>query len=173
MKKEKHSNCKCEFCQSGIEAFKAREAKLLKQVGHVIRYVMDEYDIQGHSFPSIYTYGLMQTYNHYEIECVLPIDQEAALFLMNTLALKVKEGIRFEFDQMYQFPELNNVPFYFLPNIQLGSEMPVLRLVLADPNNFFPEDEDCEAIYAVQPIIGIEKVSHLIEQYWMKEVETD
>ena len=171
MKKQGHVNCKCEICENGLESFQKKEAEMLERVGHTIRYVVDEYDcdLTGNAYPSIYTHGLLQNYKHVELECVLPIDQQSAMFLLNTLAAKVKEGVSFETYEVYQIPELNNVPFYFIPSVQYGSETPVLRVILADANNKLPNDEGCHPIYAIQECIGENQVSGLIEEFWLRD----
>lgn len=145
-----------------MEQIIARERKLIEEVGHVIRYVFNEYKWEDHEFPSIYTYGLKETYGHEEIECVLPCCQEAAMYLLNSLAKRIKNGYVFEPDVTYQLSELNGIPFYFIPHVQKGSQIPVLRVILADENLLLPEDEGCHPIYALQPFIGSETEEFMV-----------
>lgn len=167
VKRSTHRNCGCEMNGVSREEFLAREAEILERIGHSIRYVSGEYQWKGEEYPSIYTYGLKKNAGHVELECVLPIEPKVAMYLINCIADRVKAGEMFECYEIYQIPELNDVPFYFIPSVQKGSGTPVYRIILADEKRLLPGEEGCHPIYNLQPEIGRDDdLNQQIKQTW-------
>ena len=147
--------CSCESCQEeAIEAMRERERQLIKEHGHSIRYVFNSYQTEFGVFPSIITRGLLETENHLDLELVLPVDQQMAMYILNTLADLIHKGFKVELNTIYQFKEFNEVPIYFEKSIQPELEEPLYRVILADPAFKLPMDEGCDPHYQLQAIIG-------------------
>lgn len=159
MQKNKEKNyhseaCQCQICQKGIEAVREMEQKMIEEYGHSIRYIFNSYETEFGTFPSIFTRGLPETAKHPNLEFVLPVDEETAKFLLNTLAAKIHEGWTVELNRIYQIPELNDVPFYFEESIQPEIGESLYRVILADPQLKLPHEEGCELGYQLQLMIG-------------------
>ena len=155
-KEMKHhiETCDCEICKNGLEAVREKEQKMIERYGHSIRYIFDSYQTEYGVFPSIFTRGLTETANHSNLEVVLPVDQATANFLLNTLAEKIHQGWEFKLNQVYQIPELNNVPFYFELSVQPEIKEHLYRVIIADPQLKLPGEDGCDFMYQMQSVVG-------------------
>lgn len=101
-----------------------------------------------------HTHG-MQKYNHMDFQLVLHLPNKEIMRILNTLGLMVQDGIIFH-DGDYVHGIYEDCV------IQLRSFMEtdryVLRAILPDKQNRFPEQTGCEAPYCLQ-LLGTEMLS--------------
>ena len=99
-----------------------------------------------HYICNAHTHGLNK-YNHPEFQLVLDMGMEEGMRILNTLGLRVKAGERFKAgdfvkgiyeDCVVRLDEFND-----------GNKK-ILRVIIPDKNNYFPEDERCIDVYLLQ-----------------------
>ena len=99
-----------------------------------------------HYICNAHTHGLNK-YNHPEFQLVLDMGMEEGMRILNTLGLRVKAGERFKAGDLVKgiyvdcdvrLEEFNDV------------NKKVLRVIIPDKNNYFPEDERCIDVYLLQ-----------------------
>ena len=93
-----------------------------------------------------HTHG-MQKYNHMDFQMVLHTSQEDMGYILNTLGMRVRKGERFKPGDM--------VSGIFLDcDIRLDEfqecDRKVLRVIIPDGKNRFPEDPNCDYPYSFQ-----------------------
>ena len=153
--KKHHSDCACAMCNgASLENIREFERECIKKYGHAIRYIFNSYQTEAGVYPSIFTVGLTETAYHDDLELVLPVEQEFASYILNSLAQRIHKGSTFTTGKTYKIPELNNVPFYFERTLQNEIDKPLLRVMLADANMKLPNEEDCDFHYRQQALIG-------------------
>lgn len=95
-----------------------------------------------------HTHG-MEKYNHIDFQMVLRTSNEEIMRILNTFGLKVKAGERFKNGDLIEGIYLN-CPVRLSEFTENGRT--VLRVVVPDKENRFPEDRDCEYPYSLQMI---------------------
>lgn len=93
-----------------------------------------------------HTHG-MQKYNHLDFQMVLHTSPEDMCYILNTLGMRVQNGERFKAGDM--------VSGIFLDcDVRLDlfweTDRNVLRVIIPDGKNRFPEDPNCEYPYSFQ-----------------------
>ena len=150
-----HSDCGCATCNgASFEELREFERQCIETYGHAIRYIFNSYQTETGTYPSVFTVGLNETANHDDLELVLPVQQELASYILNSLAQKIHEGATYTTGVTYRIPELNNVPFYFERTLQNEIDKPLLRVMLADQNLKLPNEDGCDFHYRQQALIG-------------------
>ena len=95
-----------------------------------------------------HTHG-MEKYNHLDFQVVLNIPEPDISYLLNTMGIRVQNGERFAPGDMVQglFEDCD-------VRLDLFRETgrSVIRLVIPDGNNIFPEDPRCKAPYKYQTV---------------------
>lgn len=96
-----------------------------------------------------HTHGL-EKYLGNEVEISIPVNHQTAMMLLNTVGNEVVYG-DYKLKLNHRNFELFNMPVYFfeLPST-LDKTKNILRLVIPDPNNKFPWDNDCDYYYQQQ-----------------------
>lgn len=93
-----------------------------------------------------HTHG-MEKYCHMDFQLVLAFPAEEISRILNTLGLRVQAGERFQAGQLVS-------GIYEDCDIRLDAYeetgRTVLRVIIPDRNNFFPEDERCTPDYRLQ-----------------------
>ena len=93
-----------------------------------------------------HTHGL-DKYNHQEFQIVLNYSKEEIMRILNTLGLRVKAGERFKAGDLVK-------GIYLDCDVRLDEfeqeGKKVLRVVVPDKNNRFPNDEACTSAYLLQ-----------------------
>lgn len=93
-----------------------------------------------------HTHG-MGKYHHMDFQLVLFLDPEEIMRILNTLGLRVQAGERFQDGDMVS-------GIYEDCDIRLDAyeetERTVLRVMIPDKYNIFPEDERCMPVYRLQ-----------------------
>ena len=105
--------------------------------------------VEGSFLPNLcnaHTHGLYK-YNHKDFQLVLNFPPQEIARILNTLGLTVQEGRKF-------FPGDLVEGIYLDCPIRLNEctedDRHVMRVVIPDKNNRFPEDPGCEAPYNLQ-----------------------
>lgn len=116
----------------------------------IIHLVLDGSDFEF--IGNAHTHGL-ERYGHEDFQVVLRLPQEEISRLLNTLGLRVQAGERFTDSDMIK-------GLYLDCDIRLDAVIEtgrtVLRLIIPDKNNHFPEDPLCDAPYKYQTQIMFE-----------------
>jgi len=116
----------------------------MKKINWIIHFGMDASDIKF--ITNCHTHG-MELYDHADFQVVLSLPQNEMKRLLNTIGMRVRDGERFANGDMVK-------GLYLDCDIRLDSVMEtgrrVLRLVIPDKHNRFPEDPRCMAPYKYQ-----------------------
>lgn len=131
------------------------QRELMEKYKFVVHYVMDSYSVESDhqtlSFPSIHTHGLMEHFEHPEIELALPLDQETAMYILHTFVNKLKEGVRVHEYEEFKWPELNETRCYCIPvHLPSSTASQGYRLVIGDMNDLLPGEAGCHELYNLQ-----------------------
>lgn len=93
-----------------------------------------------------HTHG-MEQYNHMDFQMVLNLPPQEVGRILNTLGLRVKAGERFKAGDMvsgiYEDCQIR------LDEHEVGDRK-VLRVIIPDKYNIFPDDERCMEVYKLQ-----------------------
>ncbi len=116
----------------------------MKKVDWVIHYVFDQSG-PGNTC-NAHTHG-MENYSHPDFQLVLPYAKEHIMYLLNTLGMRVQAGETFAAGDMVK-------GLYEDCDIRLDlvweTGRQVLRLIIPDKHNRFPEDPLCDERYKPQ-----------------------
>lgn len=113
--------------------------------------MMDKYGWYAHYVPSgdgtptganYHTHGLERSYDHKNIQIILPLSFQTAHGLANTIIAEIKKGTKFEAGVDYDNIMANGYKVRFIDATECGR--PVLRLLIPDKNHKF------EGMYALQ-----------------------
>lgn len=130
MNNEHPDECKCSFCEQGVEKALEHQQAMIKQYGWVAHYLTD-HDRQSPTGCNVHTHGVMESYNHPDFQCVVPIPPTIVHSLISTLVNRVKAGERFEAGKRYDKVVLN-MDVTFIEATETGRT--VLRLILPSAN---------------------------------------
>jgi len=116
----------------------------MKKMDWVIHFIIDQYGPGG--TVDNHTHG-MEKYNHLDFQVVLNYKKEEVGRLLNTMGHRVQNGERFKAGDMVK-------GLYLDCDVRLdlfwANGRSVLRLIVPDPDNIFPEDPRCQAPYKYQ-----------------------
>ena len=100
-----------------------------------------------------HTHG-MEKYNHMDFQLVLFLPQKEIMRILNTLGLRVQAGERFQSGDLVS-------GIYEDCDIRLDAYeetgRTVLRVIIPDKYNIFPEEEHCMPVYRLQ-LLGTEEL---------------
>lgn len=99
-------------------------------------------------FANLHTHGLENSYGHPDLQIVLNYRPYQVEEYFRHLISLISSGVAFE-PQIYEDVFSHPIRFQFFR--ESGRE--VLRVIFADRNNFFPEDEQCDPSYSEQLIV--------------------
>lgn len=123
-----------------------------KKVDWVIHYVIDcEGEGEG-GIVNIHTHG-MENYSHINFQLVLPVHEDQAQLILNSICFAVQDGRRFDVGE--QKKDLYNCVFRLDAHKESGRD--VLRLILPDPEWRFPENPLCNEPYKYQTVCGFQE----------------
>lgn len=123
----------CECCSFGREMFEERERKNIEEYGWLVHFVSDE---PGCPFRmNIHTHGLLENFNHTDLQICAPIGPEIAHGILINLVDLIKKGITFEPRKEYSGEDIIECPYsiYFAEAEECGRL--VLRLIIPDSQN--------------------------------------
>lgn len=123
----------CAVCSEGIEAVLAREAEWMEKHGWYCHVVGDDSDSPtGFNY---HTHGMRESFDHPDIQCVLPMNPQVIHSVVHTIAAKIKEGQKFVVGKRY--PNIVGNGFDVLFANAEECDRPVLRLMIPDKHNKF------------------------------------
>ena len=121
-----------------------QEQSWLKEYGwymHHVIYKSTPYYVNMH------THGLKESFAHTDLQIVLAIDPAIAHALFREMIEKIKNGYTFSIDTRHY----DVIEHYAIEVIQtMENDREVLRVLLPDPDGFFPNEEACDIIYKHQ-----------------------
>jgi hypothetical protein len=127
--------------QKRIEVIEEREAEQFREYGWFAHYAqVDKKYLDAH------THGLMKSFGHYDLQCVLPIDPKRTQTLFASLVEEISKGATFKEDVIYR--GIINCPIKF--KLFKQEDRYVLRLIVPDKTFKFPEDEGCAELFKYQ-----------------------
>ena len=116
----------------------------MKKMDWVIHFVIGQYGPGG--MVDSHTHG-MEKYNHFDFQLVLNYEKKEVGRLLNTMGIRVQDGERFKEGDMVK-------GLYMDCDVRLdlfwANGRSVLRLIIPDPDNIFPEDPRCKNPYKYQ-----------------------
>ena len=93
-----------------------------------------------------HTHG-MEQYNHPDFQLVLDYDEVTACYILNTLGERVRAGERFKAgDYVKNIFEDCDVRL----DAREAHGCNILRVIIPDSNNIFPDEDGCDMFYWVQ-----------------------
>lgn len=123
-----------------------KEEEMMEKYGFVIHNVFPTKDDKDGKF-TIHTHGLKKSFNHMDLEVVLPISPKIVAGIFHGMVDSIKEGETFE-DKSTSDRVIQNFDVQ-LVRVNDGKR-DLLRIVLPDENGKFPCDKDCADIYKSQ-----------------------
>ena len=125
-----------------IEQMRNHFNGLIEKYGWASHYVpLDENHINYH------THGVLENYNQYDLQIVLPISMGNAHGIASTIIEDMKKGVKFYEDIKY----VGYLHGYYI-KFRLFSECdrPVLRVLFPDKNGVMPDQKECEEGFKYQ-----------------------
>lgn len=116
---------------------------LIEKYGWASHYVpLDENHINYH------THGLMENYNHCDLQITLPVSMEVAHGIISKMVDDIKNGLKFYEGIKYTgyIKQGYDVKFMLFKEC----ERPVLRVLLPDSKKVMPDQSGCEEIFKYQ-----------------------
>ena len=136
-----------DHCEVHGERLEASLAMIAEHDRHAIaRYGWAAHYIVGGIVPSAHTHGLMERFEHPDLQVVLPAAPETLRRLLTPLALAVTKGRVFRAGQ--EAGGVFTLPVRFIERRE-GRRM-VLRALFPDPKGRWPDDVDVEPGYGRQ-----------------------
>lgn len=148
------------FSEERIREIEEQRLKNIKEYGFTIDQVFG-YDIKTphgfgqNPFFDTHTHGLKETYDHPELQIILPLAHDASGYIMNLLVNKtIAKGVRLSdgmiLDDVLQDGfKIKIVSLHHQDDT--GEVKDRLRVLLPDPNNEFPSiQEQPDSMYAYQ-----------------------
>ena len=128
-----------------FKEFREKEIELINKYGFVIHNVFP--GSEDEILWSHHTHGVKESFNHMDLEIVLPINPNIASSVLHGMVESIKEGESFE-DKTISDRVIRNY------NVQLvkvtDGKRDLLRVILPDENGRFPSDDDCAEVYKNQ-----------------------
>ena len=116
----------------------------MKPIDWIIHFITDHYGLGGTI--NSHTHG-MERYGHMDFQLVLPYEPGEIGYLLNGIGQRVQSGERFAAGDMVSGLYLD-CDIRLDLHIETGRQ--VLRLIVPDENNRFPENRFCMAPYRFQ-----------------------
>lgn len=121
----------------------------------LIHYVPNDSHIGG--LTNIHTHGVLENYNHPDLQITLNIPPQLATAVLNGIVdCYIDNGMQLKDGEMNPYL-LHEAVVKTILTKENGRE--VFRIILPDQNGLFPEDEGCAEGYN-QQYTGISKVVH-------------
>lgn len=115
-----------------------------KEMDWIIHYIIN--DVGPGGIINAHTHG-MEKYGHLDFQVVLPLPAKHICYLLNTIGKRVQSGEKYHsgnlVDGIYEDCPIRLQQFR-------ETNRDVLRLIIPDKNNLFPENPDCQDKYKVQ-----------------------
>lgn len=133
-----------EFEKNIIE-LKRKEKELMDEYGYYVHYVLNE---KG-KYANIHTHGLEETYDHYNLQIVLPLEFSLCSYLFERIINEYIKKYKRLKNGDYLYKIIEKYPIK-IKEIEYDK---TFRIILPDPNGLFPNDKDCEMLYKMQDVI--------------------
>ncbi len=139
----------CEACR--LRAAGLSEGATLATVAEHDRQAIAQFGWTAHHIvdgqvPSAHTHGLMERFEHLDVQVVLPATPETIQALLAPIAVAVTRGRRFGAGD--EVRGVFNVPLRFVERPEGGRT--VLRALFPDPEGRWPDDPNVAAGYELQ-----------------------
>jgi len=124
------------------------EQEAINEYGFYAHYVYEtEGNREFNGLANLHTHGLKESFNHMDLQLVIPINMQTASGLFHTVAKNIKKGKTYQAGKLYDDVIRN----YFVKFENFTDKgRPVLRMILPDEKGFFPGDRECSGIYRRQ-----------------------
>jgi hypothetical protein len=140
-----HSGCNCDMCHGGMtfDDLKAKEVEMTEKYGFFSHYVSDP----NCKYVNYHTHGFRKTWEHDDLQIVIPLPPNIANNLFWTFADRVKAGERFAAGA--RVDKIVHGHQVILKKAKEG-DRDVLRIILPDKNGRFPEDPGVDHYFGKQ-----------------------
>lgn len=85
---------KKQYYDDPFSKFRSWEIEMLKQYGWYVHFVMD--DNTCPNYINFHTHGLLETFNHPDLQICFPISNESAHAIFNTIVEQIIPGLQFQ-----------------------------------------------------------------------------
>lgn len=123
------------------------EAEMIEKYGFYSHYVFETYENELNGLANIHTHGLKESFNHMDLQIVLPLEPQTVNGLLHTIVNNIKEGKVYKSGKLYD-DVIENYCVMFKKFKEHDRD--VLRLLLPDKDGFFPKDKECADMYKRQ-----------------------
>lgn len=130
-----------EFLNRRIHVLNEKEQEILKNYGFIIHFTTSTCG----NYLNYHTHGLKKNFNHKDLQIVINYYPGQVEDFFKYFISIIKDGQTLE-------PRVYDNLFSHLVRLNVFEEQnrEVLRVIFADQNNLFPEDEDCHPLYREQ-----------------------
>ncbi len=133
--KQQDEKCECAAC-NGLDV-KAWEEDMMEENGWFIHMVGSE-DPETETGFNAHTHGLEKTFNHLNLQIIVPLPQDCIGNIFSGIVKKIKSGTVFEIGKNYD----EIIKGYLIKIVQTKEcNRDVLRVILPDPNGNLEFDE--------------------------------
>ena len=138
---KEHNDCECMACEKGIDALLKWQDECIQKYGFYMHAVKHGQYVNYH------THGFVDSWQHPDMQMVIPVDAEFAKALFWDFAREIKAGKKYQVgDILDGFIEDHNIRLTEAKECGRA----VLRVIFPDQNGKFPGDPDCDAKYERQ-----------------------
>lgn len=124
-------DCQCEACKHGIGPALEKQRANMEKYGWIAHFITD-HDPTSPTGVNVHTHGLVENFNHPDLQVVLPIPPQVAHGLLCAAIDQIKAGTRFHAGQQYDKICGNDYKITFVQAIE--GDRAVLRMILPTPN---------------------------------------
>lgn len=149
----KHENdCECMGCQEGMEAVREWTKNAIRENGFAIHYV-PELHMDGCRAVNVHTHGFRETWDHPDLQIVVPLDPDVCRGIFWAVADRVKEGEEFRDGQVAERVIGGGLRVKFVAVQSDEPARPLMRILLPGPNGVLPGEEGCDPAWEFQATI--------------------
>jgi hypothetical protein len=126
------------FKKCGCPSNKEQDATISKSM---LKYGFYVHFIHDHIPQDYHTHGLVESFNHLDVQIVLSIPNDIAMYILHSFVALLKKGDRFRDGDIVKGILANDYDIKLWQTVETGR--PVLRMLLPDKSGRFPDDSDC------------------------------
>lgn len=132
-----------------LAAIQRQQEEHMRRYGWYAHHVFDYYQetIYGCAFLNAHTHGLTESWQHPELQVVLPLPSETVQAILSNAVALIREGTVLQ-DGMHVEKVIQGYPV-LVRQVEVDGEVH-MRLILPDPAGRFPGDPGCDPEYALQ-----------------------
>lgn len=129
-----------------LKEIKKHSEDMMNKYGYVVHNVFPSKD-DDEILCSHHTHGIRESFNHADLEIVLPLDPKMVAQIFYSMVELIKQGESFE-DKLSSDKVIKNFDVQ-LVKVHDGTRE-LIRVIIPDMNGKFPGDKDCANVFSNQ-----------------------